>query len=160
MLKAKIESKFINFNNLDLSKELLKAGQMISTSIRSNVSLGYDYKGVRFTPNKQPYRSKKQSRLGHSRPLIAEEKKLVSVGSYYVKKISKSKVLIGLKGNYSSGIPVSDVGRYNQYGMNKGGSPRPFFGIGDKARKAVLVLMRNTIRKYIRTATKVRKKLN
>ena len=130
---------------LDLTKEMVHAADLIAQEMRGNVKAGLDVYGNTLTPNKPAYAKRKLKELGHARPLIAKDRKLISPSSYKIASKAMNQVTITLPDMHPrSELTVGQVGYIHQYGM--GNNPvRAFVGVTDIAKKRVVSYLRDEI---------------
>lgn len=127
--------------NLDLSKEMLHAADLIAQEMRGNVKAGIGVKEQRLAPNSKQYAKQKIAKLGHARPLIGENRSLVTPASYKIKKIDTNHIRITLPGKHpKANLSVGQIGYIHNYGL--GNSPvREFAGVTKTAVKRVMAYL-------------------
>jgi len=148
-ITVKIKLGYLN-KTIDFTEQMLKAGKTIAAEIRGNVLKGLDVDDMPLTPNKEPYASLKQKKLGHVRPLIAQYLKFVSASSYIVKKIKINWVRIQFTGKHpETDLNIGELAAIHQYG--EGHNPvRKFVGITVYAREKIIYDLRNYIIKLFK----------
>jgi hypothetical protein len=130
---------------LDLTKEMVKASDLVAQEMRGNVKAGLDVYGNTLTPNKPSYAKRKLKELGHTRPLIAKDRRLISPSSYKIQSKEMNHVVITLPEMHPrSELTNGEIGYIHQYGL--GSNPvRAFAGVTDIAKKRVVSYLRDEI---------------
>lgn len=130
---------------IDLTKEMLTAADIVAQEMRGNVKEGLDVHGNSLTPNKPGYANWKRKTLGHSRPLIAKERRLVTPSAYRIQRRGINFVSISLPGAHpGTSLSVGQLGYIHNFGLGKN-PVREFAGITATARKRVVAFLRDTI---------------
>lgn len=147
------KSRFINKPNItvDITTEMLKAGDIVAQEIRGNIKRGTDIsENQSHRLNAPEYAKRKVKELGESKPLVAKGKTLISKGSYVIKSPGKNRVQITLSNSSHpiSGTSIADIGAYNDQGTNRIPA-RHFFGISEHAKKRVLAMMFDRISELV-----------
>lgn len=135
---------------IDFSEELEKSADLVMQEIRGGIERGEDPDGAPFIPNAPDYASWKLKKLGHSKPLKASGKTLVSKSSYKTKK-GKNRITIFLSSarHPKSDATISEIGEYNQFGTSR--SPaRRFFDISVRAEKRIFAMISDKIARIVR----------
>jgi hypothetical protein len=130
---------------LDLTKEMVKASDLVAQEMRGNVKAGLDVHGNTLRPNKPDYAKRKMKLYGHARPLIAKDRSLVSPSSYRIQEKGLNHVRITLPGTHSrSDLRVGEIGYIHNFGL--GNNPvREFAGVTEIAKKRVVAFLRDKI---------------
>lgn len=144
-VKVSLKLGVLANQSFDFTQELLHSADLISQEMRGNVKAGMDVHGAVLTPNKQAYAKIKIKKLGHARPLIAENRSLVTPASYFIKKISKNFVRITLPGQHpKSNLRVGQIAYIHNYGL--GHNPvREIAGVTAIAVKRVMAYMNDRV---------------
>jgi hypothetical protein len=130
---------------LDLTKEMVKASDLVAQEMRGNVKAGLDVHGNTLRPNKPDYAKRKMKLYGHARPLIAKDRSLVSPSSYRIQEKGLNHVRITLPNFHSrSDLRVGEIGYIHNFGL--GNNPvRQFAGVTEIAKKRVVAFLRDKI---------------
>jgi hypothetical protein len=136
---------------IDLTKEMEHCADLIAQEMRGNVKAGLDVHGVSLTPNKPATAKRKIMTLGHARPLIAEERALVSPSFYSIVRKGMNWVRIGFRGIHpgSGGLTVGQIAYIHNYGLGKN-PVREFAGATTTAVKRVIAYLNDTIARYFK----------
>lgn len=135
---------------IDLTREMLHAADLIAQEMRGNVKSGIGVKDQRLTPNSKEYAKRKMAKLGHARPLIGENKTLVTPSSYKISKVGTNHVRITLPGRHpKANLSVGQIGYIHNYGL--GNSPvREFAGITKTAVKRVMAYLNDRVARFFK----------
>ena len=146
-MSVKVNVKLRGFENarVDWTKEMVHVSDIITQEMRANVKAGLDVHGNALTPNKPSYAKRKIAKLGHARPLIAENRSLVTPSSYQIVKVGINHVRITLPGSHPrSDLKVGQIGYIHQFGM--GNNPiRHFVGVPERSKIRAVAFLRDTI---------------
>lgn len=130
---------------IDLTQELIHGADIIAQEMRGNVKRGIDVNGSSLVPNKPSYAKQKLKKLGHARPLIGENRRLVSPSSYRINRIRLNHVRITLPQRHpNTNLTDGQLGYIHNYGL--GNNPvREFVGVTLIAEKRINAFLRDRI---------------
>lgn len=130
---------------LDLTKQMLKAADIVAQEMRGNIMDGLDAAGQALTPNSAVYAKRKLQTLGHARPLIGKNRTLVSKSSYQILATKTNAVIIKMIGIHpDAALSIGQLGYIHHFG--KGNNPvRAFAGITEFAKKRIVGFLRDEI---------------
>lgn len=136
---------YIKNLKLDLTQEMLHAGDLVAQEMRGNVKAGLDVHDVPLKANEASYAKQKQRKLGHARPLIAKNRSLVTPSNYEIKRVGQNHVTVGLKGSHPTAkMKIGQLAYIHNYGL--GNAPkREFAGITRIAVRRIMAYLNDRI---------------
>jgi hypothetical protein len=142
----------MNFNlnkiNLDLHRELNRAGEIISRDHFVRLESGKDVNGSRMTPLKDATIDRK----GFNQILVDTDQMRHLIIDRATKTNQVVEVHPGRIRKYKgTNVTMADVGGYHQKG-NKNLPKREWFGISENAEKRIVQFMRDKIRREVDSA--------
>lgn len=152
MAQTKVTIKWgaLGKTNLDLSEEMRHAGDLVAQEMRGNVKRGLGVKDSPLQPNKPGYSRLKQRLYGHSKPLIAKYRSLVTPANYRIKKVGRNHVQIGMVGYHPSAkMKIGQLAYIHNFGL--GNNPvREFAGVTNIAVKRIVAFMNDRIARLLK----------
>lgn len=137
--------------DIDFSQEFRKSAELIAAEIRGNITRGttVDERGP-LPANSPSVAAAKKIRVGHSRPLIADHRKLVSKESYVIEAIRKNVVLLRLSNavHPGGGISIARLGAIHNNG--EGQKKREFWGVSPTAFKRIRSFIADKIKEILK----------
>jgi phage gpG-like protein len=151
-IKFSSELRFRPNLNLDLTEEMKEGAEIIASEIRGNIKRGSDPSELKSHPLNEPkYAQRKLDKLGHQKPLVAFQRKLIDTGSYVIKVIKRNSVVLRLSNanHPKSKASIAQIGAWNHNGTENIPA-RPFFAVSEIASKRVTSKVADKISRLIR----------